>query len=516
MCTHLIDRDGTYYFRRRVPATLRQAVGKTEIYKSLGTSNRAEAVRLCRAESLRSDELFAKLRADLKRADAAALPAPDPISAKVRSIVSAAHADADAARRAREDAEREREEAEEWYQSIVSHARDEGQDEDEALEFDREVERRAQMERAVQRRLTAEDSALSQQATPAAEKPQPQPASKSDLYLPALIDAWAKERTPNARTLAKTELVARRFREMVGPVPVKSIERRHAIAFKDALLNSGQSPSNTNKTLELLSVLLNYARANEITPTNAAQGVRVLVKGTTKPKARISFNLPALRSIFSSPVYSEHARPAGGAGEAAYWLPLLGLLTGARLEELAQLAPDDVFEETYLDATGMQHTVPCIRFVHSEARGQGVKNAGSVRRIPIHPTLIALGFVEYAHSQKNKPRIFDQLKPNKYGEESAQWSKWFGKYLRGPCGVTDERMVYHSFRHGFKDVCRECSIGKDLADAIQGHDDGDSSSGYGSEYYPLRPLTEAMQRFTIHGLALPSRSRAAQTSTHID
>ncbi|MGY6121297.1 DUF6538 domain-containing protein (plasmid) [Paraburkholderia strydomiana] len=502
MCTHLDEREGRYYFRRRVPKVLQPILGKTELSKTLSTSNRAEAVRLCRAESLRSDELFAKLRADLKSAEAPSSPVSDPISAKVRAIVSAAQADADATRRAREDAEREREEDNDWYQAVVSYARDEGLDEDEALAFDREVERRAQLERAVQRRLKDEGTALPQQAATSTEKPQP--ASKSALYLPALIDKWAKERTPNARTFAKAALVARRFREMVGPIPVKSIERRHAIAFKDALLASGQSASNTNKTLELLSVLLNFARANEMTKMNAAQGVRVLVKSTTKPKARISFNLPALQSIFSSPVYSEHVRPDGGAGEAAYWLPLLALLTGARLEEMCQLAPDDVFEETYLDATGTQHAVPCVRFVHNEERDQGVKNAGSVRRIPLHPILIALGFVEYAHSHKGKPRIFPDLKPNSYGEESGNWSKWFGKYLRGPCAVTDNRMVFHSFRHSFKDACRECSISKDLADAIQGHDDGDASSGYGSEYHPLRPLVEAMSRFAIYGLTLPA------------
>ena len=35
----------------------------------------------------------------------------------------------------------------------------------------------------------------------------------------------------------------------------------------------------------------------------------------------------------------------GGAGEAAYWLPLLALFTGARLEELAQLRVSDLASE---------------------------------------------------------------------------------------------------------------------------------------------------------------------------
>ncbi|CAJ5742519.1 integrase family protein [Burkholderia pseudomallei] len=114
--------------------------------------------------------------------------------------------------------------------------------------------------------------------------------------------------------------------------------------------------------------------------------------------------------------------------------------------------------------------------------------------------------MEYAHSQRGNSRIFSALVANKHGEESAQWSKWFGKYLRGVCKVTDKRMVYHSFRHGFKDMCRECGISKEIADALQGHSDGDASSNYGAEFYPLRPLVDAIDRYKIHGLELPGRA----------
>jgi hypothetical protein len=62
--------------------------------------------------------------------------------------------------------------------------------------------------------------------------------------------------------------------------------------------------------------------------------------------------------------------------------------------------------------------------------------------------------------------------------------------------------VFHSFRHTFKEVCRDCDIGKELADAIQGHDDGDSSDSYGGEFYPLRPLVRAMSMYQVKGLQL--------------
>ncbi|WP_407669213.1 DUF6538 domain-containing protein [Paraburkholderia phytofirmans] len=47
-CTHLIKRGSRYYLRRRVPSDLIPVLGKSEITKALGTSDRGLAVVLCR------------------------------------------------------------------------------------------------------------------------------------------------------------------------------------------------------------------------------------------------------------------------------------------------------------------------------------------------------------------------------------------------------------------------------------------------------------------------------------
>ncbi len=49
--------------------------------------------------------------------------------------------------------------------------------------------------------------------------------------------------------------------------------------------------------------------------------------------------------MFAGPVHQKEGRPKGGAGEAAYWVPILALFTGARLEELGQLMRVDVQSE---------------------------------------------------------------------------------------------------------------------------------------------------------------------------
>jgi hypothetical protein len=67
-------------------------------------------------------------------------------------------------------------------------------------------------------------------------------------------------------------------------------------------------------------------------------------------EARLPYDVDALKAVFGSAIYTKGERPNRGAGEAAYWLPLLALYTGARLGELGQLRPKDIVQEVYQDA----------------------------------------------------------------------------------------------------------------------------------------------------------------------
>ena len=64
--THLITRNGTYYFRRRIPTELRTHYSpRLEIIFSLKTKDLREAERLSRAESVRLDIEFDRLKNNL-------------------------------------------------------------------------------------------------------------------------------------------------------------------------------------------------------------------------------------------------------------------------------------------------------------------------------------------------------------------------------------------------------------------------------------------------------------------
>ena len=475
MTNHLTRRGARYYFRRKIPASLHAHYGKREIVLALGTSDYQEAKRLAAVHTVRTDAEWAKLSAPSKT-DAGL---------------------ADAIRQA-DEWEQERRANREHYKSMDKGERAARASIDQTLAASG-LPSAAQLAMAQATGGYALDdlpNPVASRSTSLVDDVKTPPRQSADsLSLAALCERWAKERQPTARTVNKYEKAVERFYTLKGRIPIDQIERAHIVDFKDNLRESGVSIPNTNHTLDCLGTLFNFGRDNELVKDNPARGVRLIDNRPTKTK-RLPYTLEHLRTIVSK-LPNRDADPEG------FWLPLLGLYTGARLGELCQLTPSDVREETYFDSDGEERRAWCI-FVTADGEGKRVKTASSVRRFPVHRVLIEQGFIDLVKSRQGCARIFD-LEPNKDGEWGQDWSKAYGKFLRGTCGIADPKRVFHSYRHTFKEVCRDCDIGKELADAIQGHDDGDSSDSYGGEFYPLRPLVRAMSVYQIKGLELPAR-----------
>jgi hypothetical protein len=72
-----------------------------------------------------------------------------------------------------------------------------------------------------------------------------------------------------------------------------------------------------------------------------------------------------------------------GKAEAAFWLPLMALFTGARLNELAPLAAADVVTDA---ATG----IVSINIARSPSQ-----DSWFGRLVPIHPELTRIGLLRF-------------------------------------------------------------------------------------------------------------------------
>ena len=145
-----------------------------------------------------------------------------------------------------------------------------------------------------------------------------------------------------------------------------------------------------------------------------------------------------------------------------------------------------------------------------------LRHGRSRRRVPLQPELVRLGFLRFAEEQRKLKTAFllDELAPDKYGKRSAAWSKWWGRYCRKFLGIKGKHQVFHSMRHGFKEICRESGISEEHHNAITGHANGSVERSYGGTFYPLKPLAAAIKRLRYPGLSLSNvKPRAGSLDT---
>ena len=133
------------------------------------------------------------------------------------------------------------------------------------------------------------------------------------------------------------------------------------------------------------------------------------------------------------------------------WIPLIALFNGMRQGEICQLFCDDVVKVD---------RVICFRIRDFSARKQSVKNEGSCRTIPVHPTLLGLGFMDFVASRLTlgHERLWQGVKSRKveYYEKqdcySHYFEKWYNDTFRKYVILDPEdqkRKPFHSLRHTF-------------------------------------------------------------------
>lgn len=340
---------------------------------------------------------------------------------------------------------------------------------------------------------------LRAQGVPVASPPEVKVvAPKEKKGIDSLLAPWKLRQKPKDASVREFELAVRRFNEKHPNLAISDIESVHIVEYRDWLTEEGLAAATVGKHLNAIKALLGIAVERNLIKQNPASRIRAPKASKEDMNERETYSRDDLKKLFSSPIYKGQKIPYGGKGAAAQWLPLMALFSGARTEELCQLRPVDFREED-----GIHYY-----FIYTKHEEQDTKTTSSVRRVPIHPELIRIGLLHYVERQREKKEewLFPLLVTDVKGNRSGNWSKWYHRYLRKIVGITDGAIVFHSFRHTFKYICRECLIPEDIHDAITGHKNGSVSRAYGGALYPLKPLNEAMARYHVSGLDLSAIS----------
>jgi integrase len=158
-----------------------------------------------------------------------------------------------------------------------------------------------------------------------------------------------------------------------------------------------------------------------------------------------------------------------------FWIPALAAYTGARAEELCQLRTEDVIE---VDG------IICLNLTRFDPTGRAVaekrfKTKYSERYVPLHVEILAAGFMDFVATCDGVGRLFPALKQGKKGNYSHNFSKWYGRFMDS-IGLSDPALVFHSYRHGFRDACRDADIPEETAHALGGWATVNQGQRYGN------------------------------------
>lgn len=531
--THLFKRDGTYYFRARIPADLLPHFSpKREIVTSLRTKDKTEAKRLVSAMALRVQQEWETIRRL-----AAAGPRTSITEGEIQQLVALmvesrlsldedgrlqglsdeAYQETDAilgdlegrdrAAIARGDFSDRGETM--GLSSIALPAGDWLQAHGFALPSDSPDLRRFLMEFAKGSRRASEMIRQRQQGEPIdtpkaapwapVEAPSGVPVvAKGKHKLSEALVPWQAFKKPSTGSVEIYTAGVGVFEERFPDLHAETITKADVKAFVSKRMEEGKSPKTIEKEHGVIRALLTFAVEEGWREDNPA--ARVMLPKDTGGRKRRGYKPEELAALFKTGVFTKGDRPIAGKGAAAFWLPLLAVFTGARREELAQLATDRVRVEM---------GVPYLALDPLDDSGN-LKTDESRRAVPLHRELIRLGFLEFVEDCRRAGggHLFPLLKPNKRGQYAAKFGDWWGRYVRDKAGVADPMIApMHSFRHAVITDLRQQRIREDEERQLLGHADRngrsaqvDSHDGYGEHLVPT--LAEVVNLISHRGLDL--------------
>lgn len=192
-----------------------------------------------------------------------------------------------------------------------------------------------------------------------------------------------------------------------------------------------------------------------------------------------------------------------------YWLPLLAIYAGGRLNELSQLYLDDIKSEdgvAYIDFNLHGEGKLDVDDVDEAVVGgdKSLKNTSSFRLVPIHKELIRLGLLDYvaALREMGRERLFEELKHDSVKGYGKPAGKWFNDSLLGKrLGIPrDGTITFHSLRHNFASALgRSTAESNQMAD-LMGHERKGSTGDLRYKKYSLSELKACIDKVEYRGL----------------
>ena len=312
----------------------------------------------------------------------------------------------------------------------------------------------------------------------------PKTTTQNRAYLRALVAHFGRDR----RLGTITKLDASEMKKVLQERPVsrkanpelKGKPLRNAI---DVPVQKMISPKTINSHIQMFKMFFDWAERHGYSPHTLFEGMKV-PKAKNSESARKPFSKDHTRQLYVE--LTEN--PSGLVRKDSHkWGMLLGMFTGARLNEICQLDVADVQQDGklwFLDIT------------NEGDEKKSVKSEAGKRRVPLHSELLRLGFLEFVESRRSKRRLFHDFSFNQNGGYGRNLGRWCNESFLPKLGIKHQGLVFHSFRHTMVTRLGQASVPEPVIKSIVGHaQSGVTQEVYLREGYTLEQLSDAIGRF---------------------
>ena len=255
----------------------------------------------------------------------------------------------------------------------------------------------------------------------------------------------------------------------------KSIEELLKIPHKKTL-----SPTTVNIIIDAISSMFSWAIREQLLTSNPAIGLKVKEEKLDIEKKE-PFTKEDIEKIFFFGDYKETAF----TNPAYFWVPLIGLYSGMRLEEICQLRCKDVYQ---VEGIWIFDINPAT---DTDAESKKLKTKNAIRQVPVHPNLIEAGLLNYLEKIKKSKqiRLFPELKIT---EKSPKYGKQVGKNFSALVkrkGIVGKKS-FHSLRHSFAQFFKERGLHNTTFRQIFGHQQTELASRTYGTTLPIKKCYE--------------------------
>jgi integrase len=309
--------------------------------------------------------------------------------------------------------------------------------------------------------------------------------SSSSPLIKNFVEDYIQEKANSGcwgtKTINDYKAVFKLFIEVYGESSIDSISRKDMVHYRDEILrklpinrNKGAiakmslkillednsmktlSIKRINNSLSAISCFFNWCMLLEYISVNPASGLKIKDREISHQKRDI-YNDAELKQIAIELSKLPMTPAKKVMNTERFWIILIGMFQGFRANEICQLAINDI-----VSVNG----ISCFSLGAGGMKGQSFKSASSLRTVPIHETLLKMGFLDYVNQRRslmNKAQKSSNLSAEQ-GERHKQLfstmnlshsretftRNFYNFYRNFNRKVTNNpKCTFHSLRHNF-------------------------------------------------------------------